>query len=107
MVSKHQRSTVIHVSNVENASKYVPCFCAVLGSVGVCAIIEKFLVPLGKYQELLKNDTGAVAEAEKEASPHHKVDPLLIIIIISVFLGMLVCYYLKSLDTSCRMPLFP
>jgi uncharacterized membrane protein YbjE (DUF340 family) len=73
----------------------VTCFCAVMGSVAVCAIIEKFFVPLGKYQELLSDDTAAVTEAEKEADSGHRVDPLLIIIIVSVFLGILVCYLLN------------
>lgn len=75
----------------------ITCFCAIVGSIALCWIIEKLFVPLSKYQELLQDDTEAISAAEKDADSHHKIDPLLIIIIISVFLGILVCYYLKSL----------
>jgi uncharacterized membrane protein YbjE (DUF340 family) len=72
----------------------ITCLCAVFGSVFLCLLIEKTIVPLGRYQELLHEESeenAALAQAE-ESENKRKIDPILIIIIVSVFVGIFVCY---------------
>jgi len=72
----------------------VTCLCAVFGSVFLCLLIEKTIVPLGKYQAMLHEESeenAALADAEN-SSKKRKIDPILVIIIVSVFMGIFVCY---------------
>ena len=72
----------------------ITCLFAVFGSVFLCLLVEKTVVPLGKYQEMLHEESeenAALAEAEK-AGKKSKIDPILIVIIVSVFAGIFICY---------------
>ena len=70
------------------------CILAIAGSVGLCLIIEKTVLPLGKYETSSIND--GAEEGDKEGAKEsykRRIDPILIIIPISVVLGAVLCYF--------------
>ncbi|HKM28739.1 MAG TPA: lysine exporter LysO family protein [Anaerovoracaceae bacterium] len=75
----------------------VTCLCAILFSVIFCLIIEKTILPLDKYSELQLDDDEAkamdAATDDKSATQDKKLDPILIIIPISVIAGAFGCYF--------------
>lgn len=76
----------------------VTCLCAIAGSVLLCLIIEKTILPLEKYSKMQLDDEedelrdGLTAEQAGQAKK--KIDPILIIIPISVIGGAFGCYLL-------------
>lgn len=77
------------------------CLFAILGSVFLCFVVEKTVIPLGRYG---KDSTGYIDEVEAAALPEdadlqmrdsakaRKIDPILILIPICVIGGAAGCY---------------
>lgn len=72
----------------------VTCLCAIAGSVLLCLLIEKTILPLEKYSQMQLNDEEVDLTAEQNEDTKKKIDPILIIIPISVIGGAFGCYFL-------------
>lgn len=76
------------------------CLFAIIGSVALCLILEKTILPLDKYSEMQLDDTSEFADnsatvAEGNHSKREKkVDPILILIPLCVAIGAFGCYFL-------------
>lgn len=101
---------VISEIGVVGLNCIITILCAIAGSIVVCAIVEKLFVPLSKYQEMLKDDDEAgemVEGAEGDAGSGksgYKVDPILIVIIVSVIVGVVACYFMAKAGASWLPP---
>lgn len=73
----------------------ITCFLAIGFSVGICLILEKTVVPLNKYSQMQLDDEESIAidTAGKDGESKKKIDPILVLIPISVLSGAFVCYF--------------
>ncbi|MFQ9892941.1 MAG: lysine exporter LysO family protein [Emergencia sp.] len=68
----------------------ITCLCAIAGSVGLCFLVEKTILPLEKYSEMQiddKSENAVHSDTDKK-----KTDPILILIPVCVIGGALGCY---------------
>ena len=68
----------------------ITCLCAIAGSVGLCFLVEKTILPLEKYSEMQiddKSENAVHSDTDKK-----KIDPILILIPVCVIGGALGCY---------------
>jgi Predicted membrane protein len=71
----------------------VTCLFAVMGSVAVCLLIEKTVLPLDRYLKLQLDDANAVAMDSDEGQGKKKgIDPILVMIPVCLFAGAFGCY---------------
>lgn len=74
------------------------CLCAIAGSVLLCLIIEKTILPLEKYSQMQLNDDSGIAMHEADFDRKKGIDPILILIPISVLAGAFGCYLYMPKD---------
>lgn len=68
----------------------ITCLCAIAGSVGLCFLVEKTILPLEKYSEMQIDDKPE--NAVHSDTDKKKIDPILILIPVCVIGGALGCY---------------
>lgn len=69
------------------------CLCAIAGSVLLCLLIEKTILPLEKYSQMQLDDAEGDARLSADAEVKKKIDPILLLIPISVLAGAFGCYF--------------
>ncbi len=69
------------------------CLCAIVGSVLLCLLIEKTVLPLEKYSKMQLDDEEAKAVNMDSQDGKKRIDPILILIPVSVLAGAFGCYF--------------
>lgn len=69
------------------------CLCAIIGSVCICLVIEKTILPLDKYSQMQLDDDAESTMHETNTSDKKQIDPILPLIPISVLAGAFGCYF--------------
>lgn len=69
------------------------CLCAIVGSVLFCLLIEKTILPLEKYSQMQLDDSEGSARLSVDSDEKKGIDPILILIPVSVLAGAFGCYF--------------
>lgn len=69
------------------------CLCAIVGSVLFCLLIEKTILPLEKYSQMQLDDSEGSARLSVDSDEKKGIDPILILIPVSVLVGAFGCYF--------------
>ncbi|MFR1725179.1 lysine exporter LysO family protein [Emergencia timonensis] len=69
------------------------CLCAIVGSVLFCLFIEKTVLPLEEYSQMQLDDSEGSARLSVDSDEKKGIDPILILIPVSVLAGAFGCYF--------------
>lgn len=69
------------------------CLCAIVGSVLFCLLIEKTVLPLEEYSQMQLDDSEGSARLSVDSDEKKGIDPILILIPVSVLAGAFGCYF--------------
>lgn len=89
---------VIAEIGVVGVNCLLTCLFAIGGSVILGVLLEKTILPLEKYREMQLDDVGTQADISEEKEK--KIDPILIMIPISVIGGAVGCYFFMPQDKT-------
>lgn len=77
---------------------FVTCMCAIIGSVLLCLFLEKTVLPLEKYSKMQLDDEETKSVDMGSQDGKKRIDPILILIPISVLSGAFGCYFFMPED---------
>lgn len=69
------------------------CLCAIVGSVLFCLLIEKTVLLLEEYSQMQLDDSEGSARLSVDSDEKKGIDPILILIPVSVLAGAFGCYF--------------